>query len=102
MGRWQANINIPYLKPKSSEGELSGYVRGSINVYAKVGNCNCRGGKPKSTNRCKTVGGASGHIEITATFVDIKVGDGSNGVDVRSLFCMDLHDLGPPQLEQIA
>ena len=85
------------MKPGDTEGEVVGYIRGGLNVYAKVGNCKCRGGKPKSSGRCKSVGGASGSIEVTATFVDIKVGDGRNGVDVSlyitALICTISPDL---------
>jgi hypothetical protein len=67
------------------------YVR---RLLHQVGNCKCLS-KPGKKGQfvqkaqcntchgsCSTIGGGSGSLTLTATFMDIAFGDGSNGVDV--------------------
>eukprot|EP01048_Picozoa_sp_COSAG05_P004249 COSAG05_NODE_222_length_13641_cov_73.452001_7_plen_1293_part_00 len=83
------SVQLNYKKPGTSSGSLVGYVDGNIKVGAKVGNCKCKSkwiSKAKCNTchgSCSTVGGASGNVKVTAQFVDIKVGDSTNGVDLK-------------------
>ncbi len=59
-------------------------------TYVQSGtNCKCIGREPQKAGcntcvgPCSSIGGGSGELTLTATFSDIAVGDGSNGVDVR-------------------
>lgn len=56
-------------------------------VLHQVGDCKCKNNRITKRNRkvkCRSVAGGSGSLTLTATFMDIAFGDGSNGVDVSS------------------
>eukprot|EP01043_Picozoa_sp_COSAG02_P008185 COSAG02_NODE_258_length_26815_cov_12.034998_2_plen_99_part_00 len=84
---------------RSSGGHIYGYVKGSLVVKGHKGDCKCKNKKKDiygnqikvldSKGRgfsCKSGFGGKGKFEITAEFVDFGIGDGANGVDVRTVF----------------
>jgi len=79
-------VNVPYLRPRDTTGEIGGFLKGHLSLDLKVGDCKCKNNRITKRNRkvkCRSVAGGSGSLTLTATFMDIAFGDGSNGVDLK-------------------